>query len=742
MSEALQRSLALPVRAAVAVLLYGAACWGWSRTAYGQSAEQGGSEGEERMGSETSASPPKLVGAMNLPRDVEAPAGQSWEVELLVDEQGRVAQVREAPGSQLPPPATLALIRAWHFSPGRGAEGAPLPMWTRVTLAPQNAEAQSQPVEVTVVGRRSPGVSSTVTRESARATPGAFGDPLRALEASPGVVPIYSGLPFFFVRGAPPGGTSFYLDGIRVPLLYHAVLGPSVVHPALIERVELYSGPAPAQYGRSTGGIVLAETRPPLARAGGEANLRLFDGGGLIDVPVWEGRGSVMASGRYSFAPLLVSLLGGPEIHYWDYAGRVTRDLGEHHTLTLFGFGSYDYYADDTIARHGAVQFHRIDLRHDWVTANSEATTALTLGYDRTGASGGDVTSRSVALRHSYQRRLEEHWIGKVGGDVEAGHYALALSDGSSDAADTRRLFPTRNELVGGAFAELQWRPAASVTVVPGVRGDAYRVGGQSTLGADARLRAEFRAAPWLTTFQSIGLTHQRPDFVPQVPAAQVGSLDGGLQRALQASGGARVTLPHQATLGVTWFRTQFTSLVDPIGTDHQLDLQGQTTTARSDGRAYGVELLLRRDLTQRVGGFLAYTWSRSFRNTPTAQSVAAFDRPHVLQAAISARLASAWYAGARLAAWSGIPARLLGSSAAKDSFSSQWRGPAYYRVDLRLERRFRLTETSYWSVVGEVLNATANQEVTSRTCSATRCEEEHTGPFILPSLGVEAYWY
>jgi hypothetical protein len=41
-------------------------------------------------------------------------------------------------------------------------------------------------------------------------------------------------LPFFFVRGAPPGNVGYFLDGVGIPLLYHAFLGPQVIHPALI----------------------------------------------------------------------------------------------------------------------------------------------------------------------------------------------------------------------------------------------------------------------------------------------------------------------------------------------------------------------------------------------------------------------------------------------------------------------------------------------------------------------------
>src|SRR6266576_3550167 len=61
--------------------------------------------------------------------------------------------------------------------------------------------------------------------------PGTFGDPLRAVEAMPGVAATLSGLPYFYVRGAPPADTGYFIDGIPVPLLFHLGPGLSVLPP-------------------------------------------------------------------------------------------------------------------------------------------------------------------------------------------------------------------------------------------------------------------------------------------------------------------------------------------------------------------------------------------------------------------------------------------------------------------------------------------------------------------------------
>src|SRR4029079_7052967 len=111
--------------------------------------------------------------------------------------------------------------------------------------------------------RVEPGRSATLSRTEVRQIPGTFGDPFRAIEIMPGVTPVVSGLPFFFVRGAPPGNVGYFLDGVRIPLLFHVGAGPSVVHPGLIQRVDLYPGGYPAYFGRFSGGIVSGETAPP-----------------------------------------------------------------------------------------------------------------------------------------------------------------------------------------------------------------------------------------------------------------------------------------------------------------------------------------------------------------------------------------------------------------------------------------------------------------------------------------------
>ena len=57
-------------------------------------------------------------------------------------------------------------------------------------------------------------------------------------------------------------------------------------------------------------------------------------------------------------------------------------------------------------------------------------------------------------------------------------------------------------------------------------------------------------------------------------------------------------------------------------------------------------------------------------------------------------------------------------------------RNPPFFRVDVRVEKRWTLAERRYISLVAEVMNATLSKE---------QFGDEVIGPITVPSLGIEA---
>jgi TonB family protein len=721
--------------------------------------------------------------------EVAYPDGASGEATVIlvvtVNADGSVRTARPETGDEPFASAAARAALAWRFDPAtrKGepiacvvraevvfrppAPGVEAPAESPGGLTPSEPEVAARPpVEVTIRGVRplAPAVSS-FNRSEVRQLPGAFGDPFRAIEALPGVTPIASGVPFFYVRGAPPGNVGYFLDGVRVPLLYHLGAGPSVIHPAIVDRVDLYPGGYPAEFGRFAGGIVAAETTPPAAKPHGEANVRLLDAGALAEAPFGGGRGTALVGGRYSYTAALLSLVApDTSLAYWDYQTRVSYDLSRKDRATAFVFGSFDELGQRENGRTQTLfstQFHRADLRYDHdLGTDRTMRIGLTLGYDRTALSeDAFLRDQSVATRLETSYRLSPDVVLRAGFDAVVDRYdvqartsngnAVVSDSSSSSNDDVEQVVPARSDFAAGVRADLVAKLAPNVELVPGVRVDTFLSGAAVVPAVDPRVAARIGITDSIRTVHTFGVAHQPPSFIVPWPGFRLSGLESGLQRSLQWSSGVEGDVAEGTTASLTVFQNIFYNLTDPLGTLAVVGNSGvDALTQRSFGHAAGAEILVRRRLTRRVGGFFSYTLSRSERSVGHTTFPSGFDRTHVLNAAIAFDLGKNWRAGARGVFYTGTPkARTLQLPSSPDQPNPYVvivdphpdREPPFYRLDLRLEKRWTFGETTWLSLVFEMLNATLHKETFGYDCSSTGCQSAEIGPVTFPSIGVEA---
>jgi TonB family protein len=712
------------------------------------------------------AQPPQpniVAPRLTFAEEVPYPAGASGDAVVIlvvtVNADGSVRTARVSSGDEPFASSAAQAAQAFRFEPAT-REGRPVAATIRFEVsfhAPAPAPAAGPdgtassasatgptavplaPVEVTVRGGLLAPAVTSFSRAEVRQLPGAFGDPFRAIEALPGVTPIASGLPFFYVRGAPPGNVGYFLDGVRVPYLFHVGLGPSVVHPGLVERVDLYPGGYPARYGRFAGGIVSGETSAPLPRLHGEANLRVFDVGALAETGFADGRGSILLGGRYSFTAEVVSLLApNTDLAYRDYQLRLSYALTPKDRLTAFGFGSYDLVAQTTAGVYNIVfgsEFYRLDLRHEHsFGASSKLLTALTLGFDQTrAAEQRNSQDRMLSLRSELHQPLGASLTLRTGGDLTLdGFSADRRTYADPEDPDTARfdnLFPPRTDLALGAWADLVWTPSRWLEITPGVRADVFSSKGATAWAADPRISARFALSPELRIVHAYGLAHQPPSFVVPIPGLTPGKLAGGLQTSLQTSAGVEWDLLEDTTATATLFHNAFFNMNDALGTR---ELAGANAIEqRSRGESLGFELFIRRRLSQHIGGYLSYTLSRSTRAVQGYVFPSAFDRTHVGSTALAYDLGRNWRAGMRFVFYSGVPKTTDDTGTIRPPPPEHPdRDPSFYRIDVRLEKRWLLAEAAWISFVLEVLNTTLEKETFGDT---------KIGPVTIPSLGVEA---
>jgi hypothetical protein len=589
-----------------------------------------------------------------------------------------------------------------------------------------------------------------MSKAEVRVLPGAFGDPFRAVEAMPGVTPMFSGFPYFYVRGAPPAGVGYFLDDIRVPVLFHVFAGPSVVPGALVRNVELFPGGYPAEYGRYVGGVVVGHTRAPSTELHAEGVLRLVDAGAVVEAPLPGGMGSALAGARYSYTAPIVSLFA-PNLRfdYWDYQGRVALELSPHGRLTVFAFGSHDNAEQRGYGGWSpifAAEFHRLDVRYDAALGeHTRLQEGVTLGIDHSRGAlyyvgAPEENARSLAARVKIEHRPSDAVLVRAGVDTSLEAYALDAT-GWIDASPG--FLRTRYDLAVGFHADAVLTTARGVQLTPGARVDLWGSQGHTALSADARLAVRVPVTPRLRLVDAVGLAHQPPAFALPVAGAPLGGLARGLQRSFQTSGGVEADLPLGITASATFFYNAFFNLSDPFGIPGQQ--QGQTAIVdfqkRALGSAVGLEIYVRRKLTERLGGFLAYTLSRSSRQVDGNWFAAQFDRTHVLDAALSWDIGRGFRVGARVALSSGMPFVPF--------YPPEWvaraglgtRGPVFGRLDFRAEKRWTLGSRGWLALVLEGQNVTLSTEhygIACDTASPPRCGPNSLGPVTIPSLGLE----
>ena len=764
--------------------------------------------------------------------DVPYPAGASGDalvaLELVVEADGTVSSAVVTDGAE--PFATQArrAVLGWRFTPAyredtpiaarirarvafhqatrapppsvAGPPASPTPPAPARTAVPPPATATASPpesaLEVTVRGYRHEIGETTLSAAEVRELPGAFGDPFRVIEALPGVTPILSGLPYFYIRGAPPNDNAFLVDDIRVPLLFHLGIGQGVIHPGLIDHLDFFPGAPPARYGGSAGAIIAGQTRDPAAAPHGEANLRLLDAGALLETPFDQGRGSALVAGRYGYpGPILGAITSGLTLEYWDYQARVTWRLNGRDTLQIFAFGSHDALVtpspsgDPTAVpiEQFVSDFHRVDLRYDHALADGNVRLAVTAGHDRQGAAPTHVGDSSGAARVQLGRKLSPRLRLRAGAEAHFDAYRFTQSaTRPGDAVVPSTADPPPTNQTVGAHADVVWRVTPRVEIVPGARFEVFASSranapaGSSRVHTivpafDPRVSARITLGARVAWLSSFGLSHQYPTLrAGDIPAPLV-SVPGfpygvtRLQTALQASEGGEVVLPADLVLTATGFLSRWSGLTDLTAMCFQIIPGAGIQTAPGqplpyqcpgnqpiNGRAYGLELLLRRPLSKRLSGWLSYTLSRSTREahflTPAGGDALATvpdqgDHTHVLNAILAYDLGRRWRAGGRFVYFTGGPYSPTDGTLPVPPYNSL-RFPSFFRLDVRLEKRWSLGRDATLALVVEGQNVTLSKEwfggcqiMDTPEMSSARCRPDTVGPITLPSVGIEAFF-
>jgi TonB family protein len=629
----------------------------------------------------------------------------------------------------------------------------------------------------------------TLERRQLTSVPGTFGDPIRVIQTLPGLARTPFGGGFLLIRGSNPDDSGVFIDGHRVPLLFHFLGGPSILNPEFLDRIDLYPGGFPSRFGRAIGGIVSVDTRS--ARSDGfhgSGKVDLLDSGAYVRVPVGK-HGALAVAGRRSYLDFMIGLFV-PEQEpgntlivvpvYYDYQARFDYDFGREGKASLFAIGSADTLdvlsedADDeeSLSLNSAIRFFRLIGSYKRpVMGGLNLTLSPAWGRDSVEFASGEVdgpaftkavaTQDTLAYRMRLDGRLGRHVLLDAGLDLESRVNKYEVRAGldfdvrpDNDRDETPVDAARTSDMYGfAAHADLAI-DLGPVRLIPGLRFDGYLLAGKNRISLDPRLVARVAVDDAWTAKGYVGLFHQPPQ--PEALDHLFGNPELGMERALHTGLGAEWKPTEKWTAdGELYFidrrdLVEFTNDVvrDPdTGGVRAINFRNSRI-----GDTIGGEFLIRREVTENFYGWLSYTVSRTreLEFDDEIYEPSTFDQTHVANAVASYRTGNGWEFGARFRLASGRPQTpVIGGTFDADdgdyrSVSGGFRRDRrklFQQTDIRIEKKW-VFDT--W-LIGAYVDVQNVMNVENHEAQQYDYRYRETAPVtsvpILPTLGVRGQW-
>lgn len=754
------------------------------------------------------APPPQTVlrGEVRRSTDGQPMAGVSVTLDsgetAVTDREGRFELVGLSPGAHtvmLSGPDLAALQTEERLEEGQEL-GVRYDVEPIASVAADAEAPPSDDMEIVVVAPKLTRqvVATRVEAESARRVAGTQGDVLKIVENMPGVARAAVGSGDVVVWGAAPEDTRVYVDGVRVPALYHYGGLRSVVHSDLVQAVELVPGAYGAPFGRGLGGLVTVDTRDPDdERLHQSVQLDLLDASAAVQGPLG---GRVRVAGALRRSHLHDVLSGGisddveeffPIPRYHDASARLRFEPSNAEWVELGGLLSNDSVTrrigqDDPQTRRSETReigFDRLFVRYRSEPGDGSRVTLVPwFGRDRSrlrGAFGAtpvrqEVDAQLYGLRAAWSGQLVSGITLNAGLDIEV-QRAEARREGSVSAPPREgdaRVFgqPPADQVnvdawtstAGSAapYAELdialledRWHLVPGLRLEPFFTGVNRRRPAESSAADVGAFSAELSVQPRLSTrlalSRQLTLKAAYGRYRQPSRAEDLSSVFGN--PLLGTSHATHYLLGGELGLGAlgaeaTLFYSSSGHL--PVRNPLPSPRVAETLLGLGAGRSYGAQLLVRRNLGDGWFGWLAYTLQKSERRDVPAFDYRPFDfdQTHVLTALLSYDLGAGFDVGARVRVASGYPRTpVVGTyfDARRDQFEpllgakNSIRIPTFWQGDIRASKRWEFAGSRLEAYL-DVQNVTNHQNAEEIVYAADYSERRYIrGLPILPVLGL-----
>ena len=648
--------------------------------------------------------------------------------------------------------------------------------------------------------------------------PGANRDISRIVRLFPGVS--FSPIGYrndLIVRGGGPSENRYFLDGIEIPNINHfstqgASGGPvGIINSDLVREINFYTGAFPANRSGALSSVM---------------DIHLFNGNperqdfkatlGASEVS-WSGSGhfspktTYLFSVRQSYLQFLFKLLGMPFLpNYIDGQFKVKSRLSDRHEMTFLGLGGIDRMKLNTDEKGDATEFllsYLPVIHQDTYTLGASYkhyagvhTQSVFLSHNylnnrMTKYVNNNESSEEnlmLRLRSSEQKtslRVENRsnigrWVWKQGLEASYARYTNRT---------TQRIY-TNNEASllkydtdlgiwswGGFVSADYTSPDQRFTSSFGIRTDASDLVKMNNLlkQLSPRISANYTFNEHWSIAGNVGIYYEMPPFTALGFKDKEGNFvnrELKYQRVASGSAGVNWRPSARIILSLEGFYKRYTDMplcvLDNIplackGNDYGI-FGNEALVSSAQGRAYGVELLAKWQVPDRINASASLTLYQSeYRNDKDSPYLpSAWDNRYILNMSCIWSLPREWDLGAKISVIGGAPYTPYDEE--KSSFVEAWnasgrplynydlyntcRLASYAQLDLRIDKNYffrkwrlgwyislqnvtgsKLKEQDAFISTGEILN---QNDPLKEQRYRMRTIKQETGS-IIPSLGI-----
>ncbi|MCR9228384.1 MAG: TonB-dependent receptor [Flavobacteriaceae bacterium] len=681
------------------------------------------------------------------------------DLAIRVQESGRVAVTNEQGEYELILPAGYNVIAASAMGI-RDSEQEVI-MYNDGTLNLQLQESLEQLQEVVVEADAVSNVedavsgSEEISSEGSKDIPLVLGERniLEVAKALPGISSAGEGATGLNVRGGKTDQNLVLLDDAVIynPTHFFGIF--QALNPFTTEKVNIYKGAPPVEFGGRLSSVLDIETKNgDTEKISGEGSIGPVTGNLALEMPLKKGVSSLMIGGRGAYADwILQSLdeesLNNSEASFFDGIIKYHHKFNENSEIRGTAYYSKDNFSitSDSLYNYsnrlGSVRWaHKLGEKTTGVLTASNSNYNFGIDYEGEGNSNFelDYSINESELRYRLNTRLSDAHTIDYG--LSAKYYAVQpgnVEPKDSDSNVEPVSVDQEQALEGALFIGDEFKVSERLLFNVGARYAFYAAMGEATQntyqegaprsettvqdtiaygsgefiktygGPEARVSARYLFAPDFSIKASFNNSYQfihtlsNNTTVSPIDTWKLSDLNIKPQKGYQATLGLFKNFnENMYELSLEGYYKRMDDVLDfKTGADLLLNENVETEVLQGEGKAYGVEFLLKKNRGD-LNGWVSYTYSRSkyrFDGDTSEERInngeffpSNFDKPHDLSVIANYKFTRRYSVSMNFAYQTGRPItypvgtfRFNNSDYVTFSDRNKFRIPDYYRLDL-----------------------------------------------------------